>query len=55
MSAKHPEPDAQWFTLDGRACVSVEWGGRRVHLYRSPTGRSFRIFVDGREWKAVQA
>lgn len=45
-----PPPRAETYTLDGRVTMNVAWGERRVSLHRSPTGRSFRIFVDGKEW-----
>ena len=49
--SSHPTPTAEWYTFDRTASCIVQWGDRRVTLYRSPTGRSFRVWVDGNEWK----
>lgn len=38
-----------WHVLDGRVSLCVDAGGHDVNVYSSPTGRSVRIFKDGKE------
>ena len=35
--------------IDGRRIVTIETPFRRMNVYASPTGRSLRVFRDGKE------
>jgi hypothetical protein len=50
---KRPDHDAPLVIhhelSDGRSMITLTWDGHEIQCHRSATGRSFRVWVDGKE------